>query len=116
MRFLEADSVQFLSKLLISAHMNISEMLLKLSQYVAEANRIEDLMIFSLTEKQMSLSYNLIADGTTTQLRDRIVNRSSSHTKRFAIYSALAQSLQAALWETPLRSMPSSRSVLRARR
>lgn len=50
------------------------EMLLKLSQYVAEANRIEDLMIFSLTEKQMSLSYNLIADGTATQLRDRIIN------------------------------------------
>lgn len=50
------------------------ETLLKFSQHVAEANRIDDLMIFSLTEKQMSLSYNLIEDGTATQLRDRIIN------------------------------------------
>lgn len=50
------------------------ETLLKFSQYVAEANRIDDLMIFSLSEKQMSLPYNLIEDGTATQLRDRIIN------------------------------------------
>lgn len=49
------------------------ETLLKFSQYVAEADRINDLQIFSLTEKNLSTSYNLIADGTATQLRDRIV-------------------------------------------
>lgn len=49
------------------------ETLLKFSQYVAEADRINDLQIFSLTEKNLSTSYNLIADGTATQLRDRVV-------------------------------------------
>ncbi len=49
------------------------ETLLKFSQYVAEADRINDLQIFSLTEKKMSMPYNLISDGTATQLRDRIV-------------------------------------------
>ncbi len=38
------------------------------------AGRIDDLRIFSLTEKEMSIPYNLILDGTATQLRDRIVN------------------------------------------
>ena len=50
------------------------ETLLKFSQYVAQANRTEDLQIFSITEKNLSLPYNLIEDGTATQLRDRIVN------------------------------------------
>lgn len=49
------------------------EMLLKLSQIVAEANRMADLQIFSLTEKKMSLPYNLVGEGTPTQLRDRIM-------------------------------------------
>jgi hypothetical protein len=48
--------------------------LLKFSQHVVQADRINDLRIFSLTEKDMSLPYNLIQDGTATQLRDRIVN------------------------------------------
>ncbi len=50
------------------------ETLLSFSQQVARAGRIDDLCIFSLTEKEMSLPYNLILDGTATQLRDRIVN------------------------------------------
>ena len=49
------------------------ETLLKFSQYVMEANRINDLRIFSLTEEEMSIPYNLILDGTATQLRDRIM-------------------------------------------
>ena len=49
------------------------ETLLKFSQYVADAGRINDLQIFSLSEKAMSLPYNLILDGTATQLRDRII-------------------------------------------
>lgn len=48
--------------------------ILKFSQYVINAGRIDDLRIFSLTEKEMSIPYNLILDGTATQLRDRIVN------------------------------------------
>lgn len=48
--------------------------LLKFSQYVVQADRANDLRIFSLTEKEMSLPYNLIQDGTATQLRDRVVN------------------------------------------
>lgn len=49
------------------------ETLLKFSQYVVDANRINDLRIFSLTEEEMSIPYNLILDGTATQLRDRIM-------------------------------------------
>ncbi len=49
------------------------ETLSKFSQYVADAGRSEDLQIFSLSEKAMSLPYNLILDGTATQLRDRII-------------------------------------------
>jgi len=48
--------------------------ILKFTKYVAESNRLEDLRIFSLTEKDMSLPYNLVLDGTATQLRDRIIN------------------------------------------
>jgi hypothetical protein len=47
---------------------------LKFTNYVAQADRIDDLRIFSLTEKDMSLPYNLVLHGTATQLRDRIVN------------------------------------------
>lgn len=49
------------------------ETLVKFSKYAAEAGRIDDLQIFSLSEKNMSIPYNLISDGTATQLRDRIV-------------------------------------------
>lgn len=47
--------------------------LLKFTQYVAQADRLQDLQVFSLTEKKLSHPYNLILDGTATQLRDRIV-------------------------------------------
>lgn len=50
------------------------ETLLKFTQEVAKADRLEDLQIFSLTEKKMSAPYNLIEDGTPTQLRDRIMS------------------------------------------
>lgn len=49
------------------------ETLLRFSKYVAEAGRMNDLHVFSLTEESMSLPYNLILDGTATQLRDRIM-------------------------------------------
>lgn len=49
------------------------ETLLKFSKFAAKANRLDDLQIFSLTEKTLSLPYNVISDGTATQLRDRIV-------------------------------------------
>lgn len=49
------------------------ETLLKFSQHVAEAGRIDDLLIFSLTEKKLSIPYNIVSDGTATQLRDRIL-------------------------------------------
>lgn len=47
--------------------------LLKFTQYVAQADRLQDLQVFSLTEKKLSHPYNLILDRTATQLRDRIV-------------------------------------------
>jgi type IV secretory pathway TraG/TraD family ATPase VirD4 len=50
------------------------ETLLAFSQYAIQANRADDLQIFSLTDKNMSLPYNVIEDGTATQLRDRIIN------------------------------------------
>lgn len=50
------------------------ETLLKFSKLVIDADRADDLQIFSITEKQMSLPYNLIEDGTATQLRDRIMS------------------------------------------
>ena len=48
--------------------------LMKFSKLVIDADRADDLQIFSLTEKQMSLPYNFIEDGTPTQLRDRIMS------------------------------------------
>jgi len=48
--------------------------ILKFSQYLINVGRINDLRLFSITEKEMSIPYNLILDGTATQLRDRIVN------------------------------------------
>ncbi|GIL17075.1 MAG: hypothetical protein BroJett040_08260 [Oligoflexia bacterium] len=50
------------------------ETLMAFSKLVLEADRINDLQIFSLTEKQMSTPYNFIEDGTATQLRDRIMS------------------------------------------
>ncbi|MBS1972681.1 MAG: DUF853 family protein [Bdellovibrionales bacterium] len=45
----------------------------KFSNFVAASERIEDLQIFSLTDQNLSVSYNLIEDGTPTQLRDKIM-------------------------------------------
>lgn len=49
------------------------ETLVKLSQFAVDANRVDDLYVFSLTEKQLSQKYNLLGDGNPTQLRDRIM-------------------------------------------
>lgn len=50
------------------------ETYLKLAQFVANANRLQDLYAFHLADPKLSLPYNIIADGTATQLRDRILN------------------------------------------
>lgn len=50
------------------------ETLLNFSEYAVLAGRKNDLRVFSLSEKDISLHYNLIQDGTATQLRDRIIN------------------------------------------
>jgi conjugal transfer pilus assembly protein TraD len=47
--------------------------ILKFTQYAAQANRIEDLEIFTLSQNKNSVTYNLVEDGTPTQLRDRII-------------------------------------------
>ncbi len=49
------------------------ETILKFSGYAKEVNRLQDLMIFSLTEKELSTPYNLVSEGTATQLRDKIM-------------------------------------------
>jgi len=45
----------------------------KFTQYASDANRTSDLEVFTLADISKSVSYNLIADGTATQLRDRII-------------------------------------------
>lgn len=49
------------------------ETLMNLSRYAIDANRIDDVQIFSLTEKKLSLPYKLFAHGTPTELRDKII-------------------------------------------
>lgn len=49
------------------------ETILKFAKYAAEADRAQDIQIFSLTDRKLSTAYNLLSDGTATQLRDRIV-------------------------------------------
>ena len=49
------------------------ETIMKFSKFVADSDRIEDLQIFSLSDKKLSIPYNLIEDGTPTQLRDKIM-------------------------------------------
>lgn len=49
------------------------ETLLKFQSYAENAGRKEDLKIFSLTDQELSSSYNLISIGTPTQLRDKIL-------------------------------------------
>ena len=45
----------------------------KFSNYAKDNDRGEDLMIFSLTDKNLSVPYNLVENGTATQLRDKIM-------------------------------------------
>lgn len=49
------------------------ETLKKLSGYAADAGRLSDVQIFSLADHAASAPYNFIQDGTSTQLRDRIM-------------------------------------------
>ena len=45
----------------------------KFKGYATEVNRARDLMMFSLSDQASSTPYNLIGDGTPTQLRDKIM-------------------------------------------
>jgi len=45
----------------------------KFSEHIEDCGRTEDLQIFSLSDQKISSTYNLIQDGTATQLRDRIM-------------------------------------------
>lgn len=49
------------------------ETVFKYSNYAAEVDRAGDVHVFSLSNQEISLPYNLVADGTPTQLRDRIL-------------------------------------------
>lgn len=49
------------------------ETFIKFSQVASKADRIGDLESFSLTDQDLSIPYNLIEEGTATQLRDRII-------------------------------------------
>lgn len=49
------------------------ETILKISQFAAAAGRLEDLEIFSMADPKLSHNYNLISDGSPTQLKDRIM-------------------------------------------
>jgi conjugal transfer pilus assembly protein TraD len=49
------------------------ETILKISQFAAQANRLEDLEIFSMSDQKLSHPYNLLNGGSPTQLRDRIM-------------------------------------------
>nr|BFD66167.1 hypothetical protein HAGR004_11890 [Bdellovibrio sp. HAGR004] len=49
------------------------ETIMKFSKFVAASDRIEDLQIFYLSDQKLSIPYNLIEDGTPTQLRDKIM-------------------------------------------
>lgn len=43
------------------------------TKYVHESNRLADLKVFSLSPHDQSATYNLLANGSATQLRDRIM-------------------------------------------
>lgn len=45
----------------------------RFKQYAKEVNRERDVQIFSISDRKISGSYNLILDGTATQLRDKIM-------------------------------------------
>lgn len=50
------------------------ETIMKFSKFAADADRITDLQIFSLSNQKISLPYNLIEGGTANQLRDKIMS------------------------------------------
>lgn len=45
----------------------------KFMNYAEEAGRLKDVEMFSISEPKHSKNYNLILDGTATQLRDKII-------------------------------------------
>jgi hypothetical protein len=45
----------------------------KFTKFTAQADRMDDLQIFSLSDQKLSNSYNLIGSGTATQIRDKIM-------------------------------------------
>lgn len=49
------------------------ETLNKFTDFVHNNNRQDDLLTFSLADQSISRNYNLISDGTATQLRDKIM-------------------------------------------
>ncbi|MFZ3231714.1 MAG: TraM recognition domain-containing protein [Pseudobdellovibrio sp.] len=49
------------------------ETIQKFSKYAEDVNRVDDLMVFSLTDEKISVPYNLVQEGTATQLRDKIM-------------------------------------------
>lgn len=49
------------------------EIIKRFSKYAEECGRLDDVKIFSLSDQNISSKYNLIADGTPTQLRDKIM-------------------------------------------
>lgn len=50
------------------------ETILSISEKAIQCGRQKELMIFSLSDNDISVPYNLLGDGTATQLRDRIIN------------------------------------------
>lgn len=49
------------------------ETLMKFTKYASDCGRASDLNIFSITEKEFSVPYNILGDGNATQLRDRVI-------------------------------------------
>lgn len=49
------------------------ETLMNLTSYAIDANRVDDVQIFSLTEKKLSLPFKLFTHGSATELRDKII-------------------------------------------
>jgi conjugal transfer pilus assembly protein TraD len=49
------------------------ETLMKITQFAAASNRLEDLELFSMSDIKFSHPYNLLNGGSPTQLRDRIM-------------------------------------------
>jgi hypothetical protein len=52
---------------------NDSETLNRFTKFVKDCGREKDLQVFSISDTKTSTSYNLISEGTATQLRDKIM-------------------------------------------